>query len=121
MHSEVFRPVLNSGLTTNETDAPSGLNMQLVAQQALGLTNSPSELRSARQLPAGFSVNPDAADGQTSCTDAEANFGNELPSHCPDNVEDRHRRSRHSGARTAHSTAASTSANRNPATSTGSS
>jgi hypothetical protein len=84
--TEVFRPVLNVGLTTSEADAPSGLDVQLIAQQTLGLTNSPSELRTATvRLPVGFSVNPDAADGQTSCSDAAANFGNEEPSRCPDN------------------------------------
>jgi hypothetical protein len=83
---EVFKPVFNVGLTTNEADAPSGLDVQLIAQQVLGVTNSPSELRSATvELPEGLSVNPDAADGQTSCSDAAANFGNDEPSHCPDN------------------------------------
>jgi hypothetical protein len=84
--SEVFRPVFNVGLTTGETDAPSGLNIQLIAQQVLGVTNSPSQLRSAVvRLPEGFSVNPDAADGQRACKDSEAEFGTELRSHCPDN------------------------------------
>jgi hypothetical protein len=83
--SEVFRPVFNVGLTTAEADAPSGLNMQLIAKQVLGLTNAPSQMRSATvALPEGFSINPDAADGQLSCSDADANFGNEQPSHCPD-------------------------------------
>jgi hypothetical protein len=83
-NSEVFRPVFNVGLTTDEADAPSGLNMQLIAQQVLGLTNAPSQLRTATvALPEGFSINPDAADGQLSCPDADANFGSELPSHCP--------------------------------------
>jgi hypothetical protein len=83
--SQVFRPVFNVGLTTGSADAPSGLNMQLIAKQTLGLTNAPSQLRSAFvKLPEGFSVNPDAADGQLSCPDAAANFGNELPSNCPD-------------------------------------
>jgi hypothetical protein len=86
--SEVFRPVFNVGLTTDEADAPSGLNIQLIAQQVLGITNSPSELRSAVvRLPVGFSVNPDAADGQRSCKDSEAEFGTELKSHCPDTAK----------------------------------
>jgi hypothetical protein len=83
--SQVFRPVFNVGLTTGAADAPSGLNLQLIAKQTLGLSNAPSQLRSAFvRLPEGFSVNPDAADGQTSCSDAAANFGNQLPSNCPD-------------------------------------
>jgi hypothetical protein len=83
--TEVFRPVFNVGLTTSEADAPSGLNLQLIAKQTLGLTNSPSELKSAVvKFPEGFSVNPDAADGQLACTDAEAKFGSDEPSECPD-------------------------------------
>ena len=81
--TEVFRPVLYAGLTTNETDAPSGLNLQL-GPAGPRPDHSPSQLRSATVLPQGLSVNPDAADGQTSCSDADANFGNEQPSHCPD-------------------------------------
>ena len=84
-NSQVFRPVFNVGLTTDAADAPSGLNMQLIAKQTLGLSNAPSQLRSAFvNLPEGFSVNPDAADGQTACSDDAANFDNELPSECPD-------------------------------------
>ncbi len=86
--SEVFRPVFNVGLTTDEADAPSGLNMQLIAKQVLGLTNSPSEMRSATVvMPEGLTINPDAADGQLACSDADANFDNELPSHCPDTAK----------------------------------
>ena len=74
------------GLTTAEADAPSGLNLRLIAKQVLGHTNSPSQLRSAYvTLPVGLSVNPDAADGQSACSDADAEFGTDLPSHCPDN------------------------------------
>lgn len=84
--TEVFRPVFDVGLTTAEADAPSGLNLRLIAKQVLGHTNSPSQLRSASvTLPVGLSVNPDAADGQSACSDADAEFGTELPSHCPDN------------------------------------
>jgi hypothetical protein len=39
------------------------------------------------RLPEGFSVNPDAADGQTSCSDQQAEFGTELRSHCPDTAK----------------------------------
>jgi hypothetical protein len=85
-NTEVFRPEFDVGLTTAEADAPSGLNLRLVAHQVLGHTNSPSELRSAYvNLPVGLSVNPDAADGQLACSDAQAEFGTELKSHCPDN------------------------------------
>ena len=82
-----------------EADAPSGLNLQLIAKQTLGLTNSPSELRSAFvKFPEGFSVNPDAADGQLSCTDAQANFGTDEAEPLPRQLEDRHDRRGHAGA-----------------------
>ena len=86
-----------------------------------GVAPSQSNLRSGvLTLPPGLTINPDAADGQTSCTDAQAGFGSiEGPGECPDNVEDRHRRRRHAGAGRAPRSARSTSANRCPATSTG--
>ncbi|HEY7256949.1 MAG TPA: hypothetical protein VH476_09740 [Solirubrobacterales bacterium] len=83
---EVFNPVLYASPTTEATDSPSGLNIELSAPQFLGFAASPSEIKAATvTLPEGFTVNPDAADGQRACTDAEANFGSEAPSHCPDN------------------------------------
>ncbi len=81
-----FKPVFNAGLTTRETDSPAGMDLQLKADQFLGFAPSPSELRSATMtLPVGLSINPDAADGQTACTDAEASFGKDRPGSCPDN------------------------------------
>ena len=35
-------------------------------------------------LPVGFSINPNAADGKTACTDAEAMFGTKEEAHCPE-------------------------------------
>jgi hypothetical protein len=85
---EVFNPVLYASPTTAETDAPSGLNVDLSAPQFLGFAASPSEIRKAIvTLPEGFTVNPDAADGQTMCTEDEANFGTEGPAECPDNAK----------------------------------
>src|SRR5262249_49542244 len=82
---EVFRPVLYMNTTTRETDAPSGLDIDLVNPQPLNVSNAPSEIRSSIvTLPPGLTVNPDAADGQRSCTDAQANFNNEGPDNCPD-------------------------------------
>ena len=83
---ETFNPVLQASATTDETDAPSGLNIELRAPQFEGFSASPSELRSAIvTMPPGFTINPDAADGQSACTDAQANFGSEGPANCPDN------------------------------------
>jgi hypothetical protein len=83
---ERFDPILKARLTSPEADAPSGLDLLLEADQFLDKTVSPSQLRSVVvTLPAGLSINPDAADGQTSCSDQQANFGNDEPGHCPDN------------------------------------
>jgi hypothetical protein len=81
-----FDPVFNLGLTTSEADAPSGLDIELRAKQFLeGKAPTPSNLRSATlRLPPGLTVNPDAADGQTSCSDAQAGFGENAPGSCPD-------------------------------------
>jgi hypothetical protein len=82
---EVFNPVLYASPTTAETDSASGLDLTLSAPQFLGLANSPSELKSATvTFPPGFTINPDAADGQTACSDVAVNFGSEGPAHCPD-------------------------------------
>jgi hypothetical protein len=83
-----FYPALNAQTTTNETDAPSGLDLELHAQQFESFAFSPSQIRSATvTLPDGLTINPDAADGQTACSDAQANFGTETPAHCPDNAK----------------------------------
>jgi hypothetical protein len=84
--NQVFKPVLFASLTTTETDAPSGLNLDLKAPQFFGPSPAPSQLRSAIvSLPPGLTVNPDAADGQSSCSDSQANFGSEAAAGCPDN------------------------------------
>ena len=83
---EVFKPVLYSGPTTTETDSPSGLNVDLSDPQFEGFAVSPSEIKSALvNLPPGLTINPDAADGQSKCTEAEARFSSEGPAECPDN------------------------------------
>jgi hypothetical protein len=38
-------------------------------------------------FPPGFTINPDAADGQTACLDADANFDSEAPAACPDSAK----------------------------------
>ena len=82
---EVFNPVLYASPTSTETDAPSGLNIELSAPQFLGFAASPSEIRAVSvTLPENLTINPDAADGQTACTDEQANFGSEGPAECPD-------------------------------------
>ena len=59
-------------------------------------TSAPSSSRDSRPrprrssppsspCPQGLTINPDAADGQSACTDAQANFDSEGPANCPDN------------------------------------
>ena len=79
--NQKFDPLLQAKLTTPEADAPAGLDLQLKAEQFLaGEAPSQSTLRTATlTLPEGLSVNPDAADGQTDCSQEQANFGLNLP------------------------------------------
>ena len=69
-----FNPSLYAQPTTTETDSASGIDVNLsVPQQQSPTIPSPTELRGATvTLPAGFSINPNAADGKTACSDAEA-------------------------------------------------
>jgi hypothetical protein len=84
--AQKFDPVFRIGLTTGETDAPSGLDLQLRAEQFLeGEAPAQSTLRSSTvTLPPGLTINPDAADGQSACPEALAHFGSTLPGACPD-------------------------------------
>lgn len=81
-----FNPSLSAQPTTTDADSASGLEVNLtVPQEESPTTPSPSEIRDAVvELPAGFSINPSAADGKTSCTDAQARFGTEEEAQCPE-------------------------------------
>jgi hypothetical protein len=81
-----FNPSLYAQPTTNETDTASGIDINLkVPQQLSPSIPSPTELRGATvTLPAGFSINPNAASGKTACTDADANFGTTEAANCPE-------------------------------------
>jgi hypothetical protein len=86
--AQTFKPVLYASPTTGSTDSPSGLNVELSNPQFLSHANAPSEIRSAIvTLPEGFTINPDAADGQSACTDSEANLASEAPTACPDSAK----------------------------------
>jgi hypothetical protein len=83
-----FRPVLGAAPTTTQTDSPSGLDLEMRAPQPLGRSTTPSPIsRSTLTFPPGFTINPDAADGQGACRDSEANFGSEGPTDCPDGAK----------------------------------
>ncbi len=82
---EVFKPVLFASSTTGQTDSASGLNVELQAPQFLTRAAAPSQIRTAIvSLPEGFTINPDAADGQGACTDAQFAQHTEGPPSCPD-------------------------------------
>ena len=72
-----FDPSLSGRPTTTEADSASGVDIDLTVPQLLSAKfPSPSELRAVTvTLPQGFSINPNAADGKTSCSDTAANIG----------------------------------------------
>lgn len=81
-----FSPSLSASPTTSSTDSASGLDVELTVPQFQDPhTPSPSELRASTiSLPAGFTINPNAADGKGSCSDAAAHFGTRLEAECPE-------------------------------------
>jgi hypothetical protein len=81
-----FNPSLYAQPTTRQTDSASGIDVNLSVPQLLSPTvPSPSELRAATvTLPPGFSINANAADGKTSCSDLEASFGTLHAANCPE-------------------------------------
>jgi len=81
-----FNPSLAANPSTAQADTPSGLDVNLkVPQKESPATPSDSEIRAVKvTMPEGFSVNPGAADGKTSCSDAEANFKSQDAAHCPE-------------------------------------
>jgi hypothetical protein len=81
-----FDPSLSAKPTTSETDAPSGLDVNLTVPQNLSPeTPTPSSIRASTvTLPPGFTINPNAADGKVSCTDQQARFGTREPAECPE-------------------------------------
>ena len=81
-----FNPSLFAQPTTTATDSASGLALNLqVPQEESPSVPSPSEIKETTvTLPEGFSINPNAADGKTACTEADAHFGTEEEAHCPE-------------------------------------
>jgi hypothetical protein len=81
-----FDPSLSAKPTTTEADSPSGIDVNVTVPQTLSPTTpTPSALEAATViLPEGLTINANAADGKTSCTDTQARFGTRLPAQCPD-------------------------------------
>ena len=119
---EVFNPVLRASLTTEETDSASGLNIELKSPQFLTFATAPSQLRAATvTLPEGFTINPDAADGQSACIGVAGQIRFRGPGRMSRTAQDRHLLDRHAGTARNPSKDPSTSANPSRAISTGSS
>ena len=81
-----FNPSLSAKPTTEETDAPSGLDVTLTVPQTQDpVTPAPSQIRTVRMtLPAGVSLNSNAADGKVACSEADARFGTLEEARCPE-------------------------------------
>jgi hypothetical protein len=81
-----FNPSLSARPTTTAADSASGVDIDLTVPQLFSPSfPSPSEIKAATlKLPEGFSINPNAADGKLSCSDAQANFGTTEEAHCPE-------------------------------------
>jgi hypothetical protein len=84
-----FNPSLTTKTTTSQADTASGLDVDLkVPQTQSPTTPSPSEIQAVQTtLPVGFSINPNAADGKTSCTDPEGSFGTRDAASCPEHAK----------------------------------
>jgi hypothetical protein len=80
-----FNPSLIAKPTSESADSPSGLDViARIPQEQSPTVPSPSELKSLKLvLPEGLSINPNAADGKSSCTDAESGIGTLGEATCP--------------------------------------
>ena len=116
---ETFNPVLEASPTTNETDAPSGLNIELRAPQFEGFAASPSEIRSLdRDDAAGLHDQPRCRRRAERLHRRAGQLQLRRPSGMPGSVQDRHIRDRLSDPERPAHRLPSTSANPSPATST---
>jgi hypothetical protein len=84
-----FNPSLSAKPTTTETDSASGLDIDLkVPQIQSPTTPTPSQIKATTvTLPEGFTINPSAADGKVTCSDADAHFGTEEAATCPEHAK----------------------------------
>ena len=116
-----FNPSLSATPTTDGADSARGsTSTSRSRRRRAPTTPSPSEIKAARvTLPEGFSINPNAANGKTTCAGADTAIGTLGRRHLPRVLEDRHAVARHRGAAGRRSPGLSTSANRSPANATG--
>jgi hypothetical protein len=81
-----FGPSLEADPTSHHTSTPTGLAMTLKLPASIGVkVLEPSQARYMRiDLPRGFAVNTDSADGLGTCSAKEVRFGENAASECPD-------------------------------------
>jgi hypothetical protein len=81
-----FGPTLETEPTSHRTSSPTGLAMTLKLPAATGVkVLEPSQVRYMKiDLPEGFGVNTDSADGLATCSVKEVRFGERAASECPD-------------------------------------
>jgi hypothetical protein len=81
-----FDPSLSASPSTKEADSPSGVDTSLdVPQPESPNAPSNSQIKAVKvTFPEGFSINPGAADGKVSCSDAAARFGTTEEAQCPE-------------------------------------
>ena len=81
-----FNPSQSADPTTEAADSASGLDIVLKVPQADSPeTPTDSSIKgTVVKLPEGFSINPNAADGKVSCSEAQARFGTEEEAQCPE-------------------------------------
>lgn len=81
----VFAPTFTAVPTNPEAAAPTGLDTTLdIPQNETPLGLATSTLKSARVIfPAGFAINPAAADGLEACSDEQVHFEENVDASCP--------------------------------------
>jgi hypothetical protein len=84
-----FAPVFTSVPTNPEAAAPTGIDTELrVPQEESPNALAVSPLKSARvTLPAGFAINPAAADGLEACSADQVGYGRNAPASCPERAK----------------------------------
>jgi hypothetical protein len=84
-----FGPSLEAEPTSHHTSAPTGLGMTIKLPAAVGVNVfEPSQTRFMRiDLPQGFAVNTDSADGLGTCSAAQVKFEENVASKCPDSAK----------------------------------
>ncbi|HEV2858709.1 MAG TPA: hypothetical protein VGW80_09940 [Solirubrobacterales bacterium] len=81
-----FAPIFTTAPTNPEAAAPTGVDTKLsIPQDESPQGLATSTLKSARvTLPAGFAINPAAADGLQACSAEQVGYGRNVAAACPD-------------------------------------